>query len=238
VAQSRSVAAQLDAGRVTAADRRAIRGAFPEKTYLRFRGMSHVIKVNKITILMKRIFSGLIACLISVTSHATPASAPPGPPASLAQTSHDPVIEFKTLVAEASTPAEWSTVYVHSKLGKWAKQYYSLGQVKYDIKKTDSLLSPAMGIVSFPVAVKQSEFFPTRQEAEDSTEFSSLRITYFLTGQYFFSDGIWRVDQFSYYVAVGNRTPDPTTFTTSREQLVQDLKGESGLSRVLEKWVR
>jgi hypothetical protein len=150
----------------------------------------------------------------------------------------DPVAEFELIVSSASDPRQWSKVFRHSKNGKWAKQYYSLGQVKFDVWRTDSLVSPAMGLVNFPIEVTQSEFLDTQAEAEQSSSLSKLKVTYFMTGKYLLDDGAWHVDRFSYYAAVGDRAPDPTTVSEGRQDLLDGLKAEAGIARMIEKWIR
>jgi hypothetical protein len=180
-----------------------------------------------------------ILVLIAAHAYAGPArnTTADASSASRPQPAADPVADFKSIVSSAADPKEWSTVFQHSKTGKWAKQYYFLGQVKFDVKKTDSLLNPVIGIVNFPLEVSQSEFFDARQEAEQSTALSKLRMTYYLTGKYLFDGGTWHIDQFSYYAAFGGGAPDKTTVSVPREKLVQDLETKSGMARMLEKWI-
>jgi hypothetical protein len=190
---------------------------------------------------MKRIILALVSSLILTGAFAAPKKAPPGsPPAApiAAAPAADPVADFKRLVASASEPKEWSQVRQHSKTGKWSKQYYSVGQVKFDVKKTDSLVSPAMGIVAFPVEVRQSEFFDTEQEAQGSTALSKLRMTFFYSGKYLLDGANWQVDRFSYNASFGDNPPDPTTATLPREKLIADRDAGTGEAQILAKWIR
>lgn len=167
-----------------------------------------------------------------------PVNKPSVPVSPKIQAEIDPVAQFKLIIATASEPKEWSHVFLHPKFGKWAKQYIVISNVKYDVKKTDSLVTPVMGVVSFSIGITQSEFFDNKQEAEESTTLSKLRVTQFMTGKYLFEDSAWRVEQFRYNAAFGNNPPDNIFVTLTRDMMIQDSEKSAAQAAVLGKWVR
>jgi hypothetical protein len=187
---------------------------------------------------MKRTAIAILCILVSASLSAAPGKKPPPATANSQLTASDPVVDFKALVVTASEPKEWIKVRQHSKTRKWSKQYYTLGQVKFDVKKTDSLVSPAVGLVNFPIEVKRSEFFDTEQEAAQSTSLSDQRMTFYYSGKYLLNDGAWQTDQFSYYASFGDNPPDLTTATLSRGKLVRDYEAGTGEAQLLGKWIR
>lgn len=184
--------------------------------------------------------SFVLLCALAATSvvaapHKKPAiSATAGSPSKAG----DPITDFKALVATGSEQKMWTRVRQNNKTKKWSKNYYALGEVKFDIKKTDSLLSPAMGLVSFPITITQSELFDNEQDAAQSTSMSTLRITLYYSGKYLFKDSAWEVDEFSFNAAVGNNPPDPTTVTLNRDQLLRAREAETGEAALIAKWIR
>lgn len=176
--------------------------------------------------------------VLAAYANATSPNKSAPPPVAHASPEVDPVSQFKKIVSSSSQPEQWTKVYLHTISGKWAKQYFVISNVKYDVKKTDSLVTPVMGIVNFTVAITQSDFFTSKEEAEESTALSKLKMTEFVTGKYLFEDGNWRVDQFSYYAAIGDNPPDRTTVTLSREKIIEGQKRAPQQLSPFEKWIR
>lgn len=150
----------------------------------------------------------------------------------------DPVASFKSLVSFASEPTKWTRVFFHDGKKKWVKHYISLGSVKFDVKKTDSLISPAMGVVAFTIDVVSSEFFDTEQDAAQTATVSDLKVTYFYQGRYIYADKSWQTDQFSYRIAIKDAPPDRMTFTVSRDRLLREQVEEKGNGALLTKWIK
>lgn len=85
----------------------------------------------------------------------------------------DPVQSFR-LVVEGVQQKATSTMpvyYNHWKKG-WAKRKIIISDVKYDVVKTDSLVSPFVGKLDLSVTLQQSSFFLSREQAEVATSFS------------------------------------------------------------------
>lgn len=84
----------------------------------------------------------------------------------------DPVAEFELLLktAQSSTASE-EPVYLNQYRQKWAKRKFTTSDVKYDVKKTESLVSPIVGVVSLNLTAQQSELLATKEEAQAATDF-------------------------------------------------------------------
>lgn len=183
---------------------------------------------------MKRLVT--LCCAISFSCAAFSAPAKPTLPA---PAKFEPVKAFQEIVVTSSEPKEWTRVYLNSRLHKWAKQYYVIGEVKYDVKKTDSLVTPILGLVYFPLAIKQSELFESQLEAEESTGISSSNpgLRYRVTGTYHADDAAWHLTEFQYEDAnppiVGVRN---TKFTATGDSLRTEKN--SALGNALQKWIR
>ena len=83
-----------------------------------------------------------------------------------AQPAIDPVAAFEALIqrASAATPGSW--VYFAQGAKKWARGYARLDDVKYDVKKTDSLVAPLAAVVTFKLTTSISPRFDSQSEAE------------------------------------------------------------------------
>jgi hypothetical protein len=112
----------------------------------------------------------------------------------------DPVSKFEKLIGDATTATNASSmVYLNKYQQAWAKRRFAVADVKFDVKKTDSLVNPIVGLVTYLLATEQSHFTPTKEEAQTSTAFdpqlsSTLRIA--LT--YSYKDTKWVFSKGSY----------------------------------------
>jgi hypothetical protein len=183
---------------------------------------------------------GMAACISAQAAAPGKAPATPKRPAQMASPTpaQDPVSEFKALVASASTSTEASNVHQDSKSQRWTKQLYTPGEVKYDVKKTDSLISPIKGIVTFPVTIRTAGPFDTKEQADSSTAFSGRKMTAFITGEYNLVDGAWQLNNFSYQVAFGENPPDRDTITVPRDKLIASEGSAKGIAVILKPWIR
>lgn len=148
---------------------------------------------------MKILMCAIAAVFAGSTAIAAPKKAPEAAQSKPAALSFDPIASFQSVVKRGSEPKEWTDVFQNPKTGKWTKRYYFLGEVKYDVKKTDSLVSPIVGLVSFPVKAKFSPQFETEDEASNSTgAYIPLSLSYSVEGQYSANNSAWKLDQFRY----------------------------------------
>lgn len=182
----------------------------------------------------------LLALMLVATPAALAAqkSSAPSPSVSASEVSAASIQDFDSFVSKASEPKAWTMTRLHSKTGKWNKQYYRLQGVKFDVVKTNSLVSPARGMVEFPVEVTQSPDFDSEQDAMQSSNLGPLRITYYFTADYSLRSAKWALEKMSYRVGILGRAPDPTMFSASRDEILNDTGFGQGLSRMVSSWVR
>lgn len=181
----------------------------------------------------------IFACGLAAATlgQAAAAAQPERASASAAERAPDPVASFKAFIATASEPRQWERVYEFKKQGKWVKHYYTLDATKFDVQKTDSLISPVKGVVSISLKVVASEFANTEQEAKQSNSLSKANITYLVSAEYLFTDGAWRVDHFSYRANIEGLPSDRTTINAPREKLLRDRGADTNIASILAKWV-
>jgi hypothetical protein len=101
----------------------------------------------------------------------TESSGKVGTDGSVVKGTNDPVESLKTILAsvEKDVAAE-NLAHITSDSGSedrgWVKRAIVLSDMKYDVKKTDSLVSPYTAPVSFKLSTIQSEVFATKTAAE------------------------------------------------------------------------
>jgi hypothetical protein len=113
----------------------------------------------------------------------------------------DPVADFENIVLRGSRPPESVNAVVYSsQLKGWAKRDVTLHQVRYDVRKTDSLVTPVIGVANFDVLIRLTRIYPTEAEAKTSMDFDpkldsvnkvELRYAY-RDGRWFYSGGEYR----------------------------------------------
>ena len=75
----------------------------------------------------------------------------------MAQDLPGPAFEKIVQTAAQATAADRET-YFNDREQKWAKRRYVISRLSYDVKKTDSLLNPIVGIASFELTLEQTGF--------------------------------------------------------------------------------
>lgn len=161
----------------------------------------------------------LVALALTSVAFAAPKKQPAAKPSQVMVQAFDPVTSFQAVVTRGTEQKEWIVVRQSSKNGKWAKRYYYLGDVKYDVKKTDSLVAPVVGLLSFPVKVRFSPQFDTEDEASTSIGvFVPLSLSYSIEGRYSISQSAWKLDQFRY------QDTDPESPLRGREYSMDEAR--------------
>jgi hypothetical protein len=75
-------------------------------------------------------------------------------PAPTATVEPDPIKSFKELVRRFPTRS----------IGKSGKTAYDITEVTFDVKKTDSLMTPVIGIIKFSIPVRAGEGFDIKRQ--------------------------------------------------------------------------
>jgi hypothetical protein len=101
-------------------------------------------------------------------------------------TADDAVQKFERFLNDARDATNSGTVvYFNKRHQAWAKRRHAVSEIKYDVKKTDSLVNPVLGFVTFSLVTEQTEFFPTKEGATnawasntDTKTLSRISLTY------------------------------------------------------------
>lgn len=117
-----------------------------------------------------------------------------------ANATEDSVKKFESLIKTSTSLTNSITpTYFNKHTTSWAKKYFSISNLKYDVRKTDSLVNPIVGIISFNLHVAQSDFYSTKEEADLSTTLNPKFKTIILVNlTYSFNDKIWLLNNGSY----------------------------------------
>ena len=111
----------------------------------------------------------------------------------------DSVQKFERFLNDARDATNSGTVVYFNKYHQaWTKRRHTVGDIKYDVKKTDSLVNPVLGFVTLSLVTEQTEFFPTKEEAANASAFIPagktlyrISLTYFYkeNNKWLFSQG-------------------------------------------------
>jgi hypothetical protein len=118
------------------------------------------------------------------------------PRASLAS---DPVVEFEKIVTRArAAPAK--NPYVYSVENKWVKGFSPIvDSVRYDVKKTDSLVTPIVGVINFSILTQYSPRMNSKEEAASTQAVDAERaVMYVVVLRYGYRNGSWRFTEGGY----------------------------------------
>lgn len=125
----------------------------------------------------------------------------------------DPALQFEAFVsAAAARSAQTRVVYFNPRFKGWAKAWYEIGTQRIDVRKTDSLLTPVLGVVEFSMVPRQTAFAASRAAAEDlDRPIPQPGRARAVTLRYAYRDGAWRFLDGSY--AIG---PDRLAITVEQ----------------------
>lgn len=156
--------------------------------------------------------------------------------AAVASMKFDAVKSFHDFVSSASEPKEWATIRQNARTQKWFKARFTTSDVKYDVRKTDSLVTPITGIVSFLLSVRQSDAFESKDDAERALVSSARGLDFRIEGKYHVVDDDWRVSELrTIDIGPGSREV-PVVLTEAGDELRS--KKESNQFNMLERWIR
>ena len=105
----------------------------------------------------------------------------------------DPAASFDSFVRGATQRSNDATpVRLIQWTGKWDKCRFKISDVKMDVRKTDSLVTPILGLVSFVVHIEASIEYGTEAQARDAETFvERLRCDYDFHLRYRYNHGHW-----------------------------------------------
>lgn len=119
-----------------------------------------------------------------------------------ATASDDPVRSFEQfLMASKESTNTTTSVFFNKHKNGWVKQRYRVVELKFDVKKTDSLVTPIVGLVTLDLLTEASDAFPSQEEAEKLISFNVMAsITDRMSLTYAYRDSKWAFSKGSYEV--------------------------------------
>jgi hypothetical protein len=180
---------------------------------------------------MKKIICAVVLCALPpfVVAQTKKGATPTQP---------DPVEAFELIVTGASTPNSWVKTVQNTKTQKWTIRYFSMNGITYDVKKTDSLVNPIIGVVKFSLDVNQSAAADTQADAESMPDMVRGKYDpqYDMVGTYVFKAGGWHLREFKYT----DRNVYSGLRGSTLEHTPENMKKEPNafLTEALKKWLR
>lgn len=82
------------------------------------------------------------------------------------------VDSFREFIQYAVSQTQLSkSVYLNKRHNKWAKRRFEVSDIKYDVQRTNSLVSPLSGEVEFTLTTTQTQFADSKDAAETAETF-------------------------------------------------------------------
>jgi hypothetical protein len=114
-------------------------------------------------------------------------------PSPLVQPPTGPVASFESFVRRASERTNEATpVRRIEYTGKWDKCRFNITDLKMDVRKTESLVNPILGLVSFSLHLEASTEYATEAEVRTAQRFvHRLQCDYEFNLRYAYNSGHW-----------------------------------------------
>jgi len=111
--------------------------------------------------------------------------------------------EFRRFIESTRAATEASAEpYFNRPRALWAKRKYEIKDLTYDVRKTDSLVNPIVGLASFTLLTSQTALVSTKEEAQRSTEVDIASQNAFRVSLNFTYDGgVWTLKRGQYSIA-------------------------------------
>lgn len=108
---------------------------------------------------------------------------------------------FRVLIQSRVKATESSSEpYFNENYQKWAKMQFRITDLKFDVRKTDSLVSPLLGSVKFTLSSTQTQLLADKEAARASSEYESKLNIFNIELIYAYQDGQWRMTGGKYAV--------------------------------------
>jgi len=116
---------------------------------------------------------------------------------------NDPVESLRAILASVEKDMATEHLAHFSDPGSergWIKRRIVLSDMKYDVKKTDSLVSPLLAPVNFKCSTIQSEIYPNKGDAEKAKILQPSGLAISCRATLAFQDGKWNAKSLEYYL--------------------------------------
>jgi hypothetical protein len=101
---------------------------------------------------------------------------------------------FRDQVKAATTATHSSSEpYLNRHHAKWAKRMFQITDLKYDVRKTESLVSPLVGTVMFTLSSTQTQLVADRESAKQSNQYTDSTDVFTVELYYALQDGAWKM---------------------------------------------
>jgi hypothetical protein len=174
---------------------------------------------------VSRNLAALASCAAAIGLVATPGCKRSGvqngdttPPISRAV--EDPAASFNSFVREAAQRSNGATpVRLIQWTGKWDRCRFNISDVKMDVRKTDSLVTPILGLVSFVAHIEASIEYGTEAQAREAETFAErLRCDYDFNLRYRYNHGQWSLIDGTQAGGPVNHGPLPLTIDEIKKE--------------------
>ena len=131
----------------------------------------------------RHLFRALVLFFVVLSAGALPVNA---------QSDTDAVNAFKKYIAvyEDSYRTDHREQVVHS-FGGWSRRYFELTtHMTIDVQKSNSLISPYLGVAIFNLTLYQTAYYPTKDAAEGDHNFIQ-KILFTHRHTYAYQEGVW-----------------------------------------------
>lgn len=147
----------------------------------------------------------------------------------------DPVASFGRLVGAASAVKEWDAVQKYPRSEKWARRSVRITEPVYDVRKTDSLVHPVIGAVSFNAKIADSATHDSESGAASEVVANPKRVAnYKVTGTYHIAGAAWKLHQLTYQSTDRDAIFYGRIFTITPESLASEKSAE--VQSALQAW--
>lgn len=143
----------------------------------------------------------------------------------------DPVSSFEQIIFHGKSAVDQSTLVIfNEKKSTWLKRRYTVSGMKYDVKKTDSLVSPVIAQVKFYLIDDYALPFQSKEEAEAASDYdpklentNEVTLNYaFTSNKWIFNGGNWVSIWAKKFNETNNKYPITSTFQINPDNLTPE----------------
>jgi len=137
-----------------------------------------------------------------------------------------PVDSFRKFLNASVKSTETSPQsYFNVNHQKWANRKYEISDLKFDVKKTDSLVNPVIGTATFTLTTSQTDLFATKDGAETSTVYIFGPNSETVTLNFTSDKGVWKMAN-GFYLHPIPYSDTPSMITITPEKIAAEPDSE------------
>lgn len=142
----------------------------------------------------------------------------------LSNGAQDHVLSFEQIIKSGynKVNGKESVIFIE-KSSSFLKRKYTINSLKYDVKRTDSLISPVIAVATFNLAIENSQRYQTKEEADSAQDGENKVIFNFsLILNYAFQSGSWVMKDGESKLTILSEKMHPISVTIKPEKLLPD----------------